>query len=181
MAAKAIALKEANSPEFKEYSRKIVENSRQMAESFIEKGLFVQTGGTDNHIVLVNVAKLGLTGRQAEFALRECGLTLNRNSLPFDEFGPWFTSGLRFGTAAVTTLGMGKREMAEIAGIVADVLYNTKPVFEEKDGAQVRSKAKYELGDEIKAASAARVAGMLSKYVLYPEIDMDFLSKYYAV
>ncbi|MCL2107378.1 MAG: glycine hydroxymethyltransferase [Oscillospiraceae bacterium] len=178
IAAKAICFKEANSTAFKEYARRIVENSRQLAEAFLEKGLFVQTGGTDNHIVIVNVAKLGLTGRQAESALRECSLTLNRNTVPFDTNGPWYTSGLRFGTAAATTLGMTPEDMLEIADIVANVLHNMKPAFVEKNGETVQSPAKYELDDETKSQATARVRRLLSKHVLYPELDLDFIGQF---
>ncbi|MCL2164962.1 MAG: glycine hydroxymethyltransferase, partial [Oscillospiraceae bacterium] len=180
MAAKALALKEANSDEFKDYSRRIVENAQQLATSLIEKGLAVQTGGTDNHIVLVNVAQLGLTGRQAESALRVCCLTLNRNTLPYDENGPWYTSGLRFGTAATTTLGMGIDEMAEIADIIANILAHVQPIYEEKNGTQTKSKAKYTLDNEVKLLSIERVRKLLDAHVLYPEIDMVFLSKYFG-
>ncbi len=79
------------------------------------QGMRVLTGGTDNHLMLIDVTTFGLNGRQAESAVTECGITLNRNSIPFDPNGPWFTSGLRLGTAAVTTLGMGVEEMKEIA------------------------------------------------------------------
>ena len=86
------------------------------------------TGGTDNHLLVLDVASThGITGRQAEDAVRRCGITLNRNPIPFDPNGPWYTSGLRFGAAAVTTLGMGKTEMDEIAAVVALVLKNVKP------------------------------------------------------
>lgn len=176
MAAKAIAFKEARKPEFKTYAAKIVENSKAFAAALEEKGITVLTGGTDNHIVLVNVGVLGLTGRQAESALRECGITLNRNTIPFDPQGPWFTSGLRFGTPALTTLGMGKGEMEEIADIVATVLKEVKPAIIETKG--IYSKAKYELDTDIISVAKKRVATLLEKYVLYPEIDVDFLNKY---
>ncbi|MCL2852314.1 MAG: glycine hydroxymethyltransferase [Defluviitaleaceae bacterium] len=176
MAAKAIAFKEANSDEFKTYAHKIIENSQQLAAALIEKGISVQTDGTDNHLVLVNVGKLGLTGRQAENALRECSLTLNRNTVPYDENGPWYTSGLRLGTAATTTLGMGKAEMAEIADIIANVLKSTQPAL---DGKGAKSKAKYTLDESVKSQSIQRVKQILDRFVLYPEIDMDFLNKYF--
>ena len=176
MAAKAIAFKEANAPEFKQYAHKVVENARHLAARLIEKGIVVQTEGTDNHIVLVNVEKLGLTGRQAESALRECGLTLNRNSLPFDKLGPWYTSGLRFGTPAVTTLGMGKAEMEQIADIIADILRNITPKLA-KDGNP--SKARYILDEGTKAESIAKVRAVMDKFVLYPEIDTHFFKKYF--
>jgi glycine hydroxymethyltransferase len=174
MAAKALAFKEANSDSFKAYAHKIVENSQQLAASLLEKGFHVLTGGTDNHIVLVNVEKLGLTGRQAESALRECSLTLNRNTVPLDINGPWYTSGLRFGTAAVTTLGMGKDEMKEIADIIESILRNIRPVTQE-DGKI--SKAKYTIGSEIKEASTAKIKTLLDRFTLYPEIDLDFIAQ----
>ena len=178
MAAKAIAFQEAASPEFKTYAHKIVENSQQLAASLIEKGITVQTNGTDNHLVLVNLGGLGLTGRQAENALRECGLTLNRNTIPYDPNGPWYTSGLRLGTAATTTLGMGKPEMVEIANIIADVLHATKPTIDAKTGGN--SKAKYTLDEGVKADAIKRVKQILDRFVLYPAIDLEFINKYFA-
>lgn len=176
MAAKALAFKEARSDDFKAYAAKIVENSRRLAASLVEKGIHVLTGGTDNHIVLVNVEKLGLTGRQAESALRECCLTLNRNTVPFDVNGPWYTSGLRFGTAAVTTLGMGKEEMVEIADIIASILRDIRPAIQEKDG--LKSKAKYILGSEVKETSTAKIKALLERFTLYPEIDVELIGKF---
>jgi len=179
MVAKAIALKEANTNAFRAYSHRIVENAKQLAVSLIERGISVLTNGTDNHIVLVNVEKLGLTGRQAESALRECSLTLNRNTIPFDKNGPWFTSGLRFGTPAVTTLGMGKSEMIEIADIIANVLHNVHPAYVEKDGISQKSKAKYTLDRDVKGRSLVRIKALLDKFVLYPEIDLKFINQYF--
>ncbi|MCL1991299.1 MAG: glycine hydroxymethyltransferase [Defluviitaleaceae bacterium] len=176
MAAKALAFKEASQPEFKTYAAKIVENSRAFAAALQDKGITVLTGGTDNHIVLVNVGVLGLTGRQAESALRECGITLNRNTIPFDPEGPWFTSGLRFGTPALTTLGMGTSEMTEIADIVATVLKQVKPSFIEAKG--IYSKAKYELSEKVISEAQQRVQTLLENDVLYPEIDIEFLKAY---
>ena len=176
MAAKALAFKEANTDEFKSYAKKIVENSSSLAEALIERGIDVLTGGTDNHILLVNVDSLGLTGRQAENALRECGLTLNRNTVPFDENGPWYTSGLRLGTPAITTLGMGKGEMTEIADIMAAVLKNTHAKINKK-GAKKR--AAYDLDEIVKQDSINRVKALLSRFVLYPQINVDFFAKYF--
>ena len=175
MAAKAIALQEAAAPEFKTYAAKIIENSQHLANELVKRGIAVQTGGTDNHIVLVGVDNLGITGKQAEFALRECGLTLNRNTLPFDKNGPWYTSGLRLGTAAVTTLGMGKPQMEEIADIMATLLKNIKPALTKKG---VKSKAKYVLDDALKASLVERVRKVLSGFVLYPAIDTGFFEGY---
>ena len=176
MAAKALAFKEARRPEFREYAAKIIENAKTFAAALEEREIVILTGGTDNHIILVNVGVLGLTGRQAESALRECGITLNRNTIPFDPQGPWFTSGLRFGTPALTTLGMGSAEMVEIADIVATVLKQIKPAFIEAKG--IYSKAKYELDAKIVEVAKKRVVALLEDYVLYPEIDVEFLKKY---
>ncbi|MCL2415694.1 MAG: glycine hydroxymethyltransferase [Defluviitaleaceae bacterium] len=177
MAAKAVAFREANTDEFKAYAKKVIENSQILAKVLMEEGIVVQTGGTDNHIVLVNVDVLGLTGRQAESALRECRLTLNRNTLPFDKNGPWFTSGLRFGTPAITTLGMGENEITEIAKIIAKVLKNVKP-SKMKNGEL--SRARYVFADKsIKSEAIDKIEGILGGFVLYPEIDVDFFKKYF--
>lgn len=127
-------------------------------------------------IVLVNVADLGLTGRQAENALRECGLTLNRNAFPYDENGSWYTSGLRLGTPAVTTLGMGRDEMMETADIMAVVLKNVKPSVNKKG---VPSKTKYVLDENIKIKSTRRTTDILDRFILHPEINIDFFVKYF--
>jgi len=175
VAAKAIAFKEANTDEYKAYAKKVIENANHLAAALVEKGVHVQTGGTDNHIVLINVEKLGLTGRQAESALRECGMTLNRNTLPGDKFGPWYTSGLRFGTPATTTLGMGKKEMYEIADIIASTLKGITAATDKNGG---KSKAKYVLEASVKDRARERVYALLGQYVLYPEIDVEFLRRF---
>ena len=127
MAAKAVALAEATRPSFRDYAAAVVDNARTLAEALIAAGVTVVTGGTDNHLVLIDVRGVGLNGRQAEAALRAAGVTLNRNVVPDETNGPWYTSGLRLGTPAVTTLGMGADEMREIADIVAGVLRATSP------------------------------------------------------
>jgi glycine hydroxymethyltransferase len=168
MAAKAVAFQEASRPEFRAYAARIVENSSALAEAFVKLGVSVLTGGTDNHLLLVDVAEsFGLTGRQAESALRECGVTLNRNSLPDDANGPWYTSGLRFGTPATTTLGMGKPEMQEIAAIVKQVLSATRAAPGPKGEP---SKAKYSVEPAAAEAARSRVAELLGRYPLYPEL-----------
>ncbi len=178
MAAKAVALEEASKTEFKEYAQRVVENSRALADAFIEQGIVLQTGGTDNHLMLVNVAGFGINGRQAESALIDCGITLNRNALPFDPNGPWYTSGLRIGTPAVTTLGMGKEEMKEIASIIALVLKNTRPaVISKGPKAGTLSKAKAVTNKEAREQAINRVHALLSKFVLYPELDLAFLKE----
>ncbi len=177
MAAKAVALTEANTPEFKTYAQTIVKNSAYLAQACINKGMKVATGGTDNHLFLIDVTPFGLTGRQAESALRDCGITLNRNSLPYDINGPWYTSGLRIGTAAVTTLGMKEKEMDTIADILFTVVSNTKPTT---TASGEPSKAKY-ITDE-KAASDAKsmVKGLLDRYAVYPNIDLALLKSSFA-
>jgi glycine hydroxymethyltransferase len=178
VAAKAIAFTEANTPEFKTYAAKIVENARQLAQSCMDEGMMVATGGTDNHLLLINVVPFGLTGRQAESAVRECGITLNRNSLPYDVNGPWYTSGLRMGTPAVTTLGMGKEEMKEIAAILKLVLNNTKPeTIATGEHAGKPSKAKYQIAEKAKQEAQKRVKALLDRFPVYPELDLEFLLK----
>jgi glycine hydroxymethyltransferase len=181
MAAKAIALKEALSDDFKDYARKIVENCKALSEALIKEGIDVVTGGTDNHLLLADVfTTFSLTGRQAESALRDCGITLNRNVLPFDKNGPWYTSGIRIGTPAVTTLGMGKDEMKEIASVIKLVLKNTSPAIiqsGEKQGE--KSKAKYITDVKVKEKAKNRVSGLLKDFVLYPELCIDIIPKHY--
>lgn len=178
MAAKGVAFTEANSDSYKTYAANILKNSQAMASACIDEGMTIATGGTDNHLFLIDVTTFGLNGRQAESALRECGITLNRNALPFDPQGPWYTSGLRIGTPAVTTLGMGVEEVKEIASIIKLVLANTKPaIIESGDNAGKPSKAKYVIDDAAKASAKERVSALLNKFPVYPEIDLDFLKK----
>ena len=176
IAAKAVAFREAGTPAFRIYAAKIVENCRALAASCIKNGLTVLTGGTDNHLLLVNVRDVGLTGRQAESALHECGVTLNRNSLPFDPNGPWYTSGLRVGTAAMTTLGMGTAEMEELGSIMAFVLKGTKPAPDAKDPAK-QSKAKFVVDAAVKAEALARIAKLLARFPVYPQLDLKLLKE----
>lgn len=172
MAAKAIAFREALRPEFQTYAKRIVENAQALAEACQKEGMSVLTGGTDNHLLLVDVAQsYGLTGRQAESALRLCRFTLNRNSLPDDVNGPWYTSGLRIGTPAVTTLGMGPNDMKEIAAIAKTVLAATKP-GPGPDGKPHR--AKFETEAKASEAAQSRVLQLLKSYPLYPELGDDF-------
>lgn len=174
MAAKSIAFAEAAQPAFADYAQRIVQNARALADECIKQGLPVMTGGTDNHIVLVDVAaRYGLTGRQAESALRECGITLNRNSLAFDANGPWYTSGLRLGTAALTTLGMGETELREVARIIRTVLDQVTPT-KQADGQP--SKAKFVLDDSVRSAAKGRVTELLQRHVLYPELDLGIMA-----
>ena len=179
MAAKAVSFREALKPEFREYAQKIVQNSQSLAREFVAAQIPVLTGGTENHMVLVNVADgFGLTGRQAESALRSCGVTLNRNALPFDENGPWYTSGLRVGTPAVTTLGMGPEEMKEIAAIFRDVLSATKPSIVTSGARKGEaSRANFELDETLARNVRQRVKELLGNFPLYPEIDDELVRK----
>ncbi len=172
MAAKAIAFKEANTPAFCRYSQQVVDNAKAMADRFIEKGIRLVSGGTENHMVIVDLSKFGLTGRHAETALREAKLTVNRNAIPFDKNGPWYTSGIRLGTPATTTLGMGPKEMHEIADIIIEVLTHTRPATVEKTGQP--SKANCTVDPTILERAQHRVEALLHKkeFLLYPEIDL---------
>ena len=167
MAAKAVAFKEARQPSFQTYAHKIVENSRALAEELMKQGLRVLTGGTDTHMVLVDVSPFGLTGKQAEHALRQCAITLNRNAIPFDPNGAWYTSGIRVGTPALTTLGMGPSEMRRIGELIASSLRAAQPAVG-ANGAVNRAVATVEPKALEKALAA--VAELLSAFPLYPEL-----------
>ena len=177
MAAKAIAFKEARTPEYQEYARNVQSNAKALAAECMKKGMKLQTNGTDNHLMLIDTTTFGLTGRQAENALFECGITLNRNTLPFDPMGPWWTSGIRVGTPATTTLGMGKEQMVEIADIIDMVLKGTKPGLT-KTGKP--AKGKIDLDPAVKKAATERVQNLLANFVLYPELDLPLLQKYFC-
>jgi len=175
IAAKAVAFREALSPEFKKYAQKIVDNCKALADSCMKNGLEVLTGGTDNHLILINVQKsAGITGRQAESALHECNITLNRNSLPRDPNGPWYTSGIRLGTAASTSLGMGEAEMKELGELIAKVIKGTTQAKDAKDPGK-NSKAKYIIDETVKSEVHARIKTLLDKFPVYPELDLEFL------
>lgn len=122
IAAKAVALHEALQPEFKEYAQAVVANAKALAEGLIQRGFTLVSGGTDNHLVLVNVKLRGFSGKEAEHLLDEVGITVNKNTIPFETESPFVTSGIRLGTAALTTRGMGTADMDQIAEIIAMVL-----------------------------------------------------------
>lgn len=168
IAAKAVAFKEALQPAFKDYAAKIVKNAQALAEALKKKGLNLITGGTDNHLLLIDLTSLGLTGRQGETALREGKITINRNSIPFDPNGAWYTSGLRLGTPALTTLGMGTEEMEEIADIIYNLLTHAKPATVAKTGAP--SKAAVEVDSNVVTQAQSQVAALLKQFPLYPEL-----------
>jgi glycine hydroxymethyltransferase len=122
IAAKAVAFQEAAAPEFRTYQERVVANARAMADRLIARGVNLVSGGTDNHLVLADLRNLELTGRDAEALLERAGMTVNKNAVPFDNQGARITSGIRIGTPAVTSRGMGAAEMAQIADLLVDVL-----------------------------------------------------------
>jgi glycine hydroxymethyltransferase len=124
IAGKAVAFGEALQPEFKAYAQAIVDNAKELATALQNAGLPLITGGTDNHLMLVDVGALGMSGKQAEKALDAVGITVNKNTIPGDTRPPTQASGIRIGTPAVTTRGFGLPEMREIAGLIASVLQN---------------------------------------------------------
>ncbi len=124
IAAKAVAFKEAMSEEFKDYQRQVVFNAAALADTLKNNGFELISGGTDNHLMLVDFRKSEMTGKQAEALLDEVGITVNKNKVPFDERSPFVTSGIRIGTPAVTTRGMKEGEMVKIGELISEVLHN---------------------------------------------------------
>ena len=124
IAAKAVALGEALQPEFKVYAQQIIDNAKALAAALQDKGLTIVSGGTDTHVMLVDVRSTGLTGKEAEHLLDEVGITCNKNTIPFDPASPFVTSGIRLGTPALTTRGLQVKDMEELADIIAAVLKN---------------------------------------------------------
>ncbi|UAL31230.1 glycine hydroxymethyltransferase [Nocardioides rotundus] len=169
MAAKAVALAEARQPEFRTYAQGVADNAQSLAEGFLKRGANLVTGGTDNHLVLLDVSSFGLTGRQAESALLDAGVVTNRNSIPADPNGAWYTSGIRIGTPALTTRGFGHDEFDRVAELMIEVLSNTEPGT---TSAGAPSKASYTLGDGVADRVHAASAEMLEKHPLYPGLDL---------
>ncbi len=165
MAAKAVALAEARQPEFQTYAQNIADNAKSLAEGFLSRDARLVTGGTDNHIVLLDVSGFGLTGRQAESALLDAGVVTNRNSIPGDPNGAWYTSGVRLGTPALTTRGFGHDEFDRVAELIIEVLTNTQPGTTK---AGTPSKASYALADGVAARVQASADELLEKHPLYP-------------
>lgn len=171
IAAKAIAFKEARRPAFHSYARQIVSNAKALAERLMEKGVVLTTGGTDNHLFVMDVAKsFELTGRQAENALRQGMLTTSRNSVPFDINGPWYTSGVRIGTPALTSLGMREKEMQLIGDLIFTLLKATRGASDEKGGI---SRAKAVVDADVLALVKKEVSQLLEQYPLYPELLLE--------
>ena len=169
IAAKAVALAEARTEAFRDYAHRVVDNARALAEGLLKRGGTLVTGGTDNHIVLLDVSSFGLTGRQAESALLDSGIVTNRNSVPNDPNGAWYTSGIRLGTPALTSRGFTTSDMDEVAAMITDVLKKTTPTTT-KDGKP--GKAKYELTPEVAEGSKDRAAKLLDLHPLYPDFEI---------
>ncbi len=124
IAAKAVAFAEALKPEFKTYQAQVIKNAQSLAEKLISEGLRLVSGGTDNHLISVDVAKIGITGKQAERALDEVGICCNKNMIPYDTRSPFDPSGIRLGTPALTTRGLGQEELRTVGGLIAKTLKN---------------------------------------------------------
>lgn len=150
IAAKAVSFKEALQPEFKTYQRQIVENAKTLGETLQGHGFPLVSGGTDNHLLLVKVKEKGFTGKEAEELLDSVGITVNKNSIPFETESPFVTSGIRMGTAALTTRGMGAAEMRLIGNLIAQTLERGRQDFTEIRGA---------------------IAGLTERFPLYPELN----------
>jgi len=124
IAAKAVAFEEALRPEFVDYQRQVIINAKVLAEELMNFGFDLVSGGTDNHLILIDLNKKGITGRDAEEVMGKVGISMNKNTIPFDKRGPKVASGLRLGTPALTTRGMREAEMKIIAGLISKVLEN---------------------------------------------------------
>nr|WP_264325791.1 serine hydroxymethyltransferase [Romeriopsis navalis] len=151
IAGKAVAFGEALRPEFKTYSAQVIANAQAMAQQFIERGFKIVSGGTDNHLILVDLRSIGMTGKIADALVSQVNITANKNTVPFDPESPFVTSGIRLGAAAMTTRGMGTVEFAEIANIIADRLLNP-----EDSG--------------VAAECLKRVETLCSRFPLYPHL-----------
>ena len=148
IAAKAVAFREAQQPEFKTYIQQVKKNAVALSDALMAEGIDIVSGGTDNHLVLVNLRSLEITGKIAEAVLDEVGITVNKNTIPFDTEGPFITSGIRIGTPAVTTRGFKEEEMKEIASIMAMLLKNHED-------------------EEMKKEAYQRVIALTDKFPLY--------------
>jgi glycine hydroxymethyltransferase len=149
IAAKAVAFGEALQDSFKTYAQNVINNANRLAEGLQKDGLTLVSAGTDNHLILVDVRNLDLTGKVAEHVLDEVGITVNKNAIPFDPASPFVTSGIRIGTAAITTRGFGLEEMDELASIIAFTLknHNNEAALEE---------------------ARTRVSSLTDKFPMYP-------------
>jgi glycine hydroxymethyltransferase len=169
MAAKAVALAEARQPSFETYAQNVADNAVTLADGLMKRGTRLVTGGTENHIVLLDVTSFGLTGRQAESALLDSGIVTNRNAIPRDPNGAWYTSGVRIGTPALTSRGFGPAEFDRVAELIVDVLTSTSPEAAASGGA---SKARYRIADGVAQKTQASANELLEANPLYPGLDL---------
>ncbi|MOA14959.1 Serine hydroxymethyltransferase 1 [compost metagenome] len=156
IAAKAVAFGEALQPEFKDYAAQVVKNAKALAETLIEGGLDVVSGGTDNHLMLVDLRKKNATGKRAEAALGRAYVTCNKNGIPFDPEKPFVTSGVRLGTPAGTTRGFKEAEFREIGKLIVEVLDGLKVANSDEGNAAVE------------AAVREKVVGLTDRFPMYP-------------
>ena len=167
IAAKAVAFEEALQDDYKTYAKQVILNAQALADELMKNGVELVTGGTDNHLVLLDVKKsFGLNGRHAENALRQGLITANRNTVPFDENGPWYTSGVRVGSAALTSRGMKEDEMRIIGKLMVDLLKATKPLENSKG----ISKNDVEIEKSTLEACQRRAKEVLDQFPLYKEL-----------
>ena len=150
IAAKAVAFKEALSDEFKVYQQQVLDNAKALADELVKKRFRIVSGGTDNHLMLVDLRSKNITGKEAQFLLDEIGITANRNTIPFEPLSPFVTSGIRLGTPALTTRGLKEEDIREVADIIADVIENRE------DSAVIE-------------AAKAKVQAICKKFPLYEE------------
>jgi glycine hydroxymethyltransferase len=169
MAAKAVALAEARTAGFRRYAQAVADNAHALADGLLKRGASLVTGGTDNHLVLIDVSGFGLTGRQAESALLDAGIVTNRNSVPADPNGAWYTSGIRIGTPALTSRGFGAAEFDRVAELIVGVLKSTTPVTA---ASGQPGKAKYTLAEGVADATKSASAELLTDHPLYPGLTL---------
>ncbi len=169
MAAKAVALAEARQNSFRTYAQAVADNAVALAEGLTKRGAPLVTGGTENHLVLMDVSTFGITGRQAESALLDSGIVTNRNAVPRDPNGAWYTSGVRIGTPALTSRGFGPDEFDRVAELIADVFAATTPTAAPSGGL---SKAKYTIADGVADKVHAAGAELLDANPLYPGLTL---------
>jgi glycine hydroxymethyltransferase len=170
MAAKAVSLAEARQPGFQIYARAVADNAVALADGLMKRGASLVTNGTENHLVLIDVSSFGLTGRQAESALLDSGIVTNRNAIPRDPNGAWYTSGVRIGTPALTSRGFGADDFDRVAELIVDVLAATTPAAAPSGGA---SKAKYAIADGVADKTHAAANEILDANPLYPGLDIS--------
>jgi glycine hydroxymethyltransferase len=169
IAAKAVALAEARTAGFRAYAQAVADNAKTLADGLLRRDAKLVTGGTDNHLVLIDVSTFGLTGRQAEAALLDAGIVTNRNAVPVDPNGAWYTSGVRIGTPALTTRGFGADEFDRVAELMVNVLRNTTPAIASSGQP---GKAKYLLAEGVAESTKAASAELLDANPLYPGLTL---------